>query len=359
MPFLVAGGTYAQALDGSAKAIIRHDGNVKFTDGEFTGIINAMGGNIGVLDIDINGNLKLIDITDPTIIRLLFSKSNIPLVASILSTTQYGQSVTNPHAVYSTDGKTILPYTLSVTQDSSTLTFNGQLTLFAELDITHDYTSGEARVDVLLYKNGIPYINLGFIEGFVDENHLRISEEYASNKSIIVGIGNYAIAVRVHFDGVMNQYGGISGESIFSWTFNKDIRRFEFGVNGFLAWYTNTHMHFTETGGFDGKAPSDKWNAPGVLLSGTISSAGSLTALWGAKKSGTSPVKNSTGRYTVYHTVGHSNYQIFATPHSANKSHRIVSKSLTNFVIEWRSVGSSPTFVDTAFDFQIVGNNYS
>ena len=37
MPAIWAGGTYADALSGAAKAIIRHDGKVKFTEGEFSG----------------------------------------------------------------------------------------------------------------------------------------------------------------------------------------------------------------------------------------------------------------------------------------------------------------------------------
>jgi len=44
LPFLVAGGTYNDALSGTAKAIIRHDGSVKFTDGEFHGTIYATDG---------------------------------------------------------------------------------------------------------------------------------------------------------------------------------------------------------------------------------------------------------------------------------------------------------------------------
>lgn len=56
-PAFWAGGSYSQAIAGTAKAIIRHDGSVKFTDaeitgtihatdGEFTGVINAIGGRI-------------------------------------------------------------------------------------------------------------------------------------------------------------------------------------------------------------------------------------------------------------------------------------------------------------------------
>ena len=104
----------------------------------------------------------------------------------------------------------------------------------------------------------------------------------------------------------------------------------------------------------------DKWNAPGVLLSGSVGLNGGFTSWWGSKKTPyhIQPLKNSTGRYTVYHSVGHSNYQINATPASANKSCYIVSKETDNFVIEWRTIGSSPVLSDTNFDFQITGNNY-
>jgi hypothetical protein len=45
LPFLVAGGTYAEGIAGTAKAIIRHDGSAKFTDAEITGTINALNGS--------------------------------------------------------------------------------------------------------------------------------------------------------------------------------------------------------------------------------------------------------------------------------------------------------------------------
>ena len=45
-PAFWAGGTYAEAQAGTAKAIIRHNGTVKFIDGEFTGTINAASGTI-------------------------------------------------------------------------------------------------------------------------------------------------------------------------------------------------------------------------------------------------------------------------------------------------------------------------
>ena len=44
-PAFWAGGTYEQAIGGTAKAIIRHDGSSKFTDTEITGTVNATSGS--------------------------------------------------------------------------------------------------------------------------------------------------------------------------------------------------------------------------------------------------------------------------------------------------------------------------
>lgn len=333
-------GTYAHALDGTAGIIFRHNST----------------GKIGVLDIDANGNVKLMDVTDPMLIRLIFSKSNIPGAADILSTTQFGQSVTNAAAMGSTSGMTILANGLSVTKDSSELTFAGILSINAALDEAHGYTSGFALVKAMLYKDDEYYADLSSIGGILDTTYPTTSGTYNLNVKQIVPIGNYTIVLQRTFENTITQSGGISNTSTFAWSFVKDIRRFEFGLDGFMSWYTNNHIHFKELTGLDIQGAT---NIPGVLLSATVASSGGWAAVWGAKKSTSSPVNNSTGRYTVYHTVGHSNYQVNATPNTSNKSCYIVSKGVNNFVIEWRSIGSTPALINTGFDFQIVGNNYS
>jgi hypothetical protein len=59
LPFLVAGGTYAEGIAGTAKAIIRHDGTVKFTDGEFSGELKSVTGSFKRLyAVDDAGNIQ-------------------------------------------------------------------------------------------------------------------------------------------------------------------------------------------------------------------------------------------------------------------------------------------------------------
>lgn len=61
-PAFWAGGTYQQAIDNIAKAIIRHDGSVKFTDAEITGTIHATSGDIGGWTL---GNYRIGKTQDP------------------------------------------------------------------------------------------------------------------------------------------------------------------------------------------------------------------------------------------------------------------------------------------------------
>ena len=88
-----------------------------------------------------------------------------------------------------------------------------------------------------------------------------------------------------------------------------------------------------------------------------MKATGGFSNVWGAKYASGEAVKNSAGRYTVYHSIGHQNYSVAASPHEIGRSYHIVSKGNTSFVIMWSTVGglSSPT--DTQFDFTISGNN--
>ena len=325
-------GTYADAIAGTAGIIFRHNST----------------GKIGVLDVDANGNVKLLDAADPNLIRLIFSKSQIPLVADILSSTQFGQSVTNLSSTGSTTGSTTLANGLSVTKDGSELTFSGILSVYAILDFAHGYTSGYAEISISLFKNGFYYAALSSVGGSLDASMDIINETYNLNSKLIVPSGNYTIVVQRTFYGVRNQTGGISNTSTFAWSFVKDIRRFEFGLDGFMSWYTNCHSHFTENGGYDGRAPYNKWNMPGVLAAGSSTSGGIQSNVWGAKSS-TANITPITGGFRVpLSGLSHSNYVVQITPHT-NTTFRVGTKTSTYFEV----------YGTGGFDYVVIGNNYA
>lgn len=326
-------GTYADAIAGTAGIIFRHNST----------------GKIGVLDVDANGNVKLLDAADPNLIRLIFSKSQIPLVADILSSTQFGQSVTNLSSTGSTTGSTTLANGLSVTKDGSELTFSGILSVYAILDFAHGYTSGYAEISISLFKNGSYYAALSSVGGSLDASMDIINETYNLNSKLIVPSGNYTIVVQRTFYGVRNQTGGISNTSTFAWSFVKDIRRFEFGLDGYMSWYTNCHSHFTENGGYDGRAPYNKWNMPGVLAAGSVTSGGGQSNVWGAKSNpiaGATPI--SGGFRVPLNNMGHNQYVAQITPHT-NTTFRVGTKTATYFEI----------FGTGGFDYVVIGNNYN
>lgn len=73
-PAFYAGGTMEEAMNGTAKAIIRHDGSVKFTEAEITGTITSnSSGNRIVIDAD-DRNIKLIDSNDETLLNIGFKE---------------------------------------------------------------------------------------------------------------------------------------------------------------------------------------------------------------------------------------------------------------------------------------------
>lgn len=344
-------GTYADAIAGTAGIIFRHNST----------------GKVGVLDVDANGNVIIRDVSDTTLIRLMFSKSNIPTVADILSTTQDGGTVTNSNAIYTTSGSTTLINYITVTKDSSKLTFSGTITIDAELDTPHGYTSGYALVEIILIKDDSAYATLSSIGGVLDEQHPSTSGSLTVNKELIVGVGVYKIQVRRIFKNTYTASGGISGISTLAWSFIKDIRRFEFGLDGFMAWYTNNHMHFSENGGLDVRG---KTNIPGLLAMGRVSSTGAqdTNKIWGAKSATDNCSKNGTGIFRVPHKVLHSKitglaiattsgYIIAQTNETA--ATKDVNGNIINGYVEFtvisRSTGANS---DVGFNYYIYGNNY-
>jgi hypothetical protein len=245
---------------------------------------------------------------------------------------------------------------LSVTQNGSTLTFGGTtMNLQATAPIGQGVT---VQLTLTLERNSTPYLTLGSVNVYVESGQTASDSLVVAPKTWSgLPSGSYRIKLERTYLGTLSSLAGSSTASTLSWVFSKNVEWFQFGLNGMMSWWQNVHAYFSNSE-ISFRAPSDKWNAPGVLLSATVNAGGGWGAIWGAKRSSTQPVNNSTGRYTVYHTVGHINYQVNAIPNTANRTCHIVSKAASNFVIEWRTVSSSPTLVNTGFDFQIIGNNY-
>ncbi len=368
-PAFWAGGTYAQAF-ALIQFLSKMSAGTTPSTGEYEGLakitmLHNGAAKVGDFIIEESGRIVMVDPATGAP-RLVFGVQNIPSVATLMGTYNPGGGPITIGAGL-TGSSQILSGSINVTQAGAAAQFGGVTISISGVGTSSiDGFSSSASATLWAYRNGVKAISLGsaFVHftapfGYGEyEEDVRIIPPFA-----IAGIqsGLYTFRLEVETSGNVQSPSATSTPSTFSWQFAvADVRRQQYGLDGMMFYYTNHHFHFTEGGGMDGRALPDKWNAPGVLLSGTVGTNGTFSNWWGAKKHGSqTAVKNSTGRYTVYHTIGHENYQVTATALTANRSCYIVSKGTSSFVIEWRTIGSSPSLVDTSFDFQITGNNYN
>lgn len=360
-PAFWAGGTYEKAMsvlsfmqkmmngetpaqneyDNLAKVVITHNGASK----------------LGVFFVLDNGQIVMADpITG--LQRLVFSPYNIPLIADLMSQNTASGLAINSSDVSDVAGTFILPNNVNITKNGSELTASGSLYIDAYLDLSK-YTTGRVDVSISLFKDGSEYLTIiSDARTFDKDNLSNYRVTTAFSKKYIVPSGIYAIGIKRQFyNCTLLSEAGLTGNSTLSWTFSQaNIKYFNFGLNGMMAFYTNNHFHFTEDGGLDVRGQT---NIPGVLLAGEVGYTGGFASSWGAKKHASSTaVKIATGQYRVYHSIGHADYQVQITPTSANRTSYIYSKGTDNFVVYFYSVGSSPAFADTGFHFTITGRNY-
>lgn len=59
-----------------------------------------------------------------------------------------------------------------------------------------------------------------------------------------------------------------------------------------------------------GQRASEKWNAPGMLCTGYVYQAGTVTNKWGNGCTLTSAQKIATGKYRIYHNLNHTQYAV-------------------------------------------------
>jgi len=94
---------------------------------------------------------------------------------------------------------------------------------------------------------------------------------------------------------------------------------------------------------------------PGFLLSGRGVSSGGTDALWGAKKHASKSVtRESAGTYTVYHSIGHTDYSAIVSVMDASRSIRWADPQTDKFTVY---TYSGTTLTDANFSFAVFGNN--
>jgi len=315
---------------------------------------------MGDFIVDENGNVIIVDAATGKK-RILFSATNLPDLATLLSTIDTGESVPN-NAVENPSFN--LLNDINVTVDGADITFKTDGTglqnpysLYAQYSsIDPPYVTIQSYL--YLMKDGVYYDTIGFLEISNDSNSTKmtINRSWSNCPK-----GVYSVRGELeHYEPepgltITNIQHSI-GTSTLSWSFvQTDVRRFQFGLNGFMAVYTLLHLYISETEGIDIKG---KTNMPGILLSATVSLSGSFGNSWGAKKhlsKTAEKVSGLTGTYDIFHSIGHTNYQITANAYG-NKTVSILSKSVDSCRV---AIYNGTTLIDSQFDITLTGNNYA
>lgn len=364
-PAFWAGGTYEKAL-ALIQFLSKMSAGTTPSTGEYEGLakitmLHNGAAKVGDFIIEESGRIVMIDPATGKP-RLMFTVYNLPLIADLTSGTVFSGS-TDIGAGFTSTSQ-ILSGSTNVTKDGAWGQFGGTtLTLDAWGRQHPEGMPSYATATLYGRRNGVRVINLGtvgmFFTSIMDENQ---HESRAINPSGFPSLqsGTYTFELVVETFGDISFVNANSTASTFSWNFTQqDVRYQQYGLDGMMFFYSHHHFHFTEGGGLDGRALPDKWNAPGVLLSATILANGGWNRVWGAKQSPTPPPAPSpTGRYTIYHTIGHTNYQVNCISHTENRSFRVYAKNTNSVVVECRTIGSSPTLSNAMFDITLTGNNY-
>ncbi len=304
-----------------------------------------------------SGRIAMID-PSTGIPRLVFSITDLPLIEDLISEIE-GTDTVNNDSQNNVRGSYIFPNGVNIEKNDSRLRFvlNGNSYLYAAGD---DDLGGYGMVSFVLLRNGVYYDLISEFYVLADPYEVALEQLYIVKDFESLPAGYYTVQATVQdLRGTDAVWADIDSSQLTYYFTLQGVRRQQYGRDGMMFYYSDHHFHFTEGGGLDGRALPDKWNAPGVLLSATIPANGGWINVWGPKQSTTQPpAPNPTGRYTIYHTIGHTKYQVNCMSHVDSMSFRVYQKNTNSVIVECRTIGSAPALVNTTFDIILTGNNY-
>lgn len=339
-PAFWAGGTYAQALQMIAAIVLKHNG----------------AGKIGDLIIEENGTVV---VKEPATgqIRVVWNATELPLLADLLSQSQISDSEINSAANRTTPGTTTLANTLVVTKANSKLTFDADISGYVNAP-----SAGTALISVAvnLYKDGVLYTPITSFN-FRLQNPDNPSDSFTETIDFVlnsVPVGTYSVTLEVgatsdgSSDWVVN---ATLGASTLAFLFEQDIQQVRYGLDGLMAFYSAfKYFYLTSKSGVPFLSMRGELDIPGLRGSGSVSLGGLFSNRFGKASDS---VRNSTGLYTISHTLGHTNYGVNLSIFSSNGQLNAVVTAKNNTSFDVRIVNASNNaLTDSAFDFSIYGN---
>ena len=347
LPFAWTGGTYSQAKSGDAVIILWHDGRAKF----------------GVAEIDPYGRFIISngDKYSPRPI-ILISRDSVTTLAELdegnVDETVDNAAFTQPYAS-GASGYHELQNPITVNNDGSRVQVEAVIRANS-LESTIFSGSYSVHTRLALVKSGVEVAQLG-------EVSVSSDDMVTGNKSLDVaadltlGKGTYYLRIAYEMtqsvtSGSVSLWSGI-GASTARITFTRLYIKTEFGKDGLmLSRDINNFIRMVVSGTqaeFSARTGKGYVDIPGVLAAGYIA-ANLISSRWGAKSSGLSLSKVTTGVYKVTHNFGHTSYQCFVT--MRQKGYSYVSSLISNSFLVY-TFDEGWNAVDRAFSFVIVGDN--
>ena len=353
LPAFWAGGTYQNALDGVAKAIIKHDGSGHVANG------NLWWNIMGELFLGKHFSDKTIMISTDVVIPTLTEIQNKENFVIDNYEESYTVDLNDPAQS---------PYTRRYNHDVEEfeLVNSGKFSLFdVDLEVTYSVDALINDIDIYFYlekKNS---------EGEWDTIILYTKDNISHNgtdryfisfdkSNMLFTTGTYRIISGIYYEAT-SQGPNAHIVTHFSTYIERhlSVKKLVIGNNGICFSDSDSDNFFRLS--LQDNFPLRYVGAsdiPGVLLAGEVDSNGGFVNSWGAKKQETKfSEKTATGEYKVWHAVGHSKYQVQITPTTANRTCYIVSRQTDYFEVYFYSVGSSPVLSDSGFHFSITGRN--
>lgn len=343
LPAYWSGGTYAEAVAFGElmRAVDRNDNPIASAtlNAKMSSIAMLHNGHakVGELIIKSNGQIIILDKATGKV-KFVINSQAIPPISDLLTGTQFGSSVENTTSFTSTEK--MLPNTITVNKNNSRISFST-----ASVQLTTEiYDSSRVSFHLNLLRNGEYYANITGL--LATSTRQTVTQDNINISFTGCPTGVYSVQLIISVIGTAYSNIGDISASTLSWNFTQsDVRYFQLGLDGLMAFYSDNHFHYTETGGLDVRGAT---NMPGVLAAGSSTSGGIQSNVWGAKSS-TANITPITGGFRVpLSGLSHSNYVVQITPHT-NTTFRVGTKTSTYFEV----------YGTGGFDYVVIGNNYA
>lgn len=255
-----------------------------------------------------------------------------------------------------------------LTAEGGINTANGKLVLTSNSTVIRTNTGK----DIALFKevDGVPMIdakNINTENLVVTSGAILGGWEIKDNNIVSRDIADAKILLEVGGTRFLriNEYGGVSSQGAYPFLSirndNQDcINLSTYGKGGVaLRIIANTSGGGAiESYGSHlfGQRRYEKWDAPGVLWAGRISSGGGISDRWGDGCYVTSVNRTDKGNYVFWHELGHTNYFIIATGVNENWTLCIISdKQANTFTV--KTFHKDQGWINSAFEVAVIGRN--